>query len=55
MINALLAGLMALAECVWHLAQLGLLILCIGCLVAPITYGIYHHDKCKEEKNGYQL
>lgn len=34
----------------WHLMQTLTLCIVIGCLVAPITFGIYHYDKCKEER-----
>ena len=35
----------------WHLASTLCLFMVVGCLVAPITFGWYHFDKCKEERN----
>lgn len=47
-----MAGLWAIGECLWHLAHLGVLILCIGCLVAPIVFGWYCVDARKEDNYG---
>lgn len=36
----------------YHLAETLVLFLVVGCLAAPVAFGWYHVDKCKEEKNG---
>ena len=36
----------------FHLAETLTLFLVVGCLTAPVVFGWYHVDKCKEEKNG---
>ena len=36
----------------FHLAETLTLFLVVGCLTAPVVFGWYHFDKCKEEKNG---
>lgn len=34
-----------------HLAETLALFLIVACLAAPVAFGWYHVDKCKEERN----
>lgn len=43
-------ALMMIATDLWHLAQTLTLFLVVGCLTAPVVFGWYHYDKCKEGK-----
>lgn len=46
----MISALMMILADLWHLAQTLTLFLVVGCLVAPVVFGWYHVDKCREER-----